>query len=206
MWARSTTITGNPQQMDEGMAYVRDTVMPEVQAMSGCVGLSMLGDRTTGRCIVTTAWADESSMHATEGMVHDLRARAAELMSGRPEVREWEIALLHRARDTPEGAFCRVVWTTGDPGGLDEMSSTFRMSLIPRIEENSGFCSTSLLIDRNSGMSATAVVFTDRQAADETWAANQSGREEMMRRAGREITDIGEFEVLLAHLRVPETV
>ena len=40
MYARSTTVRGNPDAVDEGIAYVRDTVMPAVQQMDGCVGLS----------------------------------------------------------------------------------------------------------------------------------------------------------------------
>ena len=30
MYARSTTVRGNPQAMDEGIAYVRDEIMPAV--------------------------------------------------------------------------------------------------------------------------------------------------------------------------------
>ena len=64
MYARSTTVRGNPKAMDDGIAYVRDTVMPTVQQMDGCIGLSMLADRDSGRCIVTTSWADADAMNA----------------------------------------------------------------------------------------------------------------------------------------------
>jgi len=33
--------------------------------MDGCIGLSMLVNRDTGHCIVTSAWRDEESMHAS---------------------------------------------------------------------------------------------------------------------------------------------
>ena len=45
MYARSTTVRGDPQSVDDGIAYVRDEVMPAVQQMDGCIGLSMLADR-----------------------------------------------------------------------------------------------------------------------------------------------------------------
>ncbi len=85
MYARSTTIRGNPQSMDEGIAYVRDTVMPAVQQMDGCVGLSMLADRESGRCIVTAAWEDEAAMRASADGVSTLREQAREVMGGEME-------------------------------------------------------------------------------------------------------------------------
>ena len=49
MYARTTTVRGDPSAMDEGIAHVRDVTWPELQHMSGCVGLSMLVERDAGR-------------------------------------------------------------------------------------------------------------------------------------------------------------
>ena len=80
MYARSTTVHGDPMKMDDGIAYVRDTVMPAIQQMAGSVGLSMLCDRESGQSVVTTAWADEGAMHDSESGVWDLRKRMAALL------------------------------------------------------------------------------------------------------------------------------
>ena len=77
MYARSTTIHADPQRIDAGIAHVRDEVMPAVQSMPGCIGLSMLCDRDTGRCIVTASWDSEEAMRATADSVHQMRQRAA---------------------------------------------------------------------------------------------------------------------------------
>ena len=114
MYARSTTVHGDPMKMDDGIAYVRDTVMPAIRQMAGCIGLSMLCDRESGRCIVTTAWRDEMSMHDTEGAVHDMRQRAAEMLGGRADVQEWEIAVMHRMHEAHNGACTRVIYGSGD--------------------------------------------------------------------------------------------
>ncbi len=206
MYARSTTIRGNPQSMDEGIAYVRDTVMPAVQQMDGCVGLSMLADRETGRCIVTTAWASAEAMHASAEGVRDIRQRAADVLGGQPEVNEWEIAVLHRMHETEQGACARVIWAEGDPGQLDRMLDTFRMGMIPRIEELPGFCSLSMLVDRQSGRTATAVTYDSRDAMERAREQGAAMREEFNRQMGSEITEVAEFDLVLAHLRVPETV
>jgi heme-degrading monooxygenase HmoA len=174
--------------------------------MDGCVGLSMLCDRDTGRSIATTAWQTEEAMHNSEGALHALRHRYADLMGGRPEVQEWEIAVLHRLHQAPDGACCRVIWSRGDPAEVQRVTDAFRMTLLPRMEELPGFCSVSLLVDRESGRSATAVVYESREAMNRATETARPMREEFNRQMGTEITEVAAFDLVLAHLRVPETV
>ena len=206
MYARSTTIYGDPMMLDDGVAYVRDTVLPAIRQMAGSVGLSMLCDRDTGRCIITTAWRDEMSMHDTEGAVHDMRQRAAELLGGHADVQEWDIAVMHRMHEAHNGACTRVIYGSIDMAKLDDVVSDMRMSLLPRMEELPGFCAVSHMIDRESGRSATAVTYDSR--ADMLAASDQAKalREEFTSGVGMEITGIAEFDLVLAHLRVPDMV
>ena len=46
MYARSTTIKAQPTSIDAGITHMRDKVMPALEAIDGCVGLSLL---VTGR-------------------------------------------------------------------------------------------------------------------------------------------------------------
>jgi len=206
MYARSTTTSGNPQSIDDAMAYMRDEVMPAVQAMDGCIGMSMLADRDSGRCIATTAWESEEAMHNSESGVHDMRMRYAEMMGASPEVQEWEIAVLHRKHNAPDGAACRVLWGRGDPANAEHMLDTFRMSLLPRLEELPGFCSVSMMINRDSGLSTSAVVYETRDAMQRATEMGRALREEFNQQMGSEITEVAEFDLAVAHLRVPETV
>ena len=207
MYARSTTVRGDPQYMDDAIAYIRDEVMPAMQQMSGCVGLSMLCDRESGRCIVTSAWADDTAMHATEESVRSMRSRSAEDMGGGDvAVDEWEIAILHRMREAPDGACTRVTWTRGDPATMDRITDTFRMALLPRLEDLDGFCSVSVLMNRQSGMCALAATYESRDAMERSREAVSAMRSQFTQELGLEVTEMAEFELALAHLRVPETV
>jgi quinol monooxygenase YgiN len=206
MYARSTTVRGDPMRLDDGIAYVRDEVMPAVQQMSGCVGLSMLCDRDSGRCIVTTAWADDSAMHATEEAVRPMRERLAEMYGGASEVNEWEIAVLHRTREAPDGACTRVTWTRGDPAEMDRMIDTFRMALLPRLDDLDGFCSVSAMVNRDNGMCALAATYESRDAMMRTRESVSAMRDEFTQQLGLDVMDIAEFELSVHHLRVPETV
>jgi heme-degrading monooxygenase HmoA len=206
MYARSTTVRGNPQSLDDAIAYLRDEVMPVAQEMDGCIGMSMMCDRDTGRCIATTAWETEEAMHNSEGGLHDMRRRYADMLGGTAEVQEWEIAMLHRVHHAPEGACCRLLWSSGNPDDAERVIDATRMTLLSRMEELPGFCSVSVLIDRERGRGATAVVYESREMMDRAVEQAKPLREEFNRLTGWEFTEIAEFDLALAHLRVPETV
>src|SRR5262249_43379681 len=61
VYARSTTIRAQPSSIDAGIAHVRDEVMPALRDVDGCIGVSLLVDRQSGRCIATTAWQSEDA-------------------------------------------------------------------------------------------------------------------------------------------------
>ncbi|RBY80559.1 hypothetical protein DQ238_08210 [Geodermatophilus sp. TF02-6] len=205
MYARSTTIRGNRQAIDEGIGYVRDEVMPAVQRMEGCVGLSMLTDRESGHCIVTTSWRDQEAMHASAEGVRPLRDRAAEVFGGQPEVHEWEVAVMHRVHEAHHGACTRVTWIRGDPDSMDRALDAYRMSLVPRLEDLQGFCNVSLMTHTAEGMAVTAVTYDSHQDMADTRQQARALRDEFAPALGVAVTDIAEFDLVLAHLRVPET-
>src|SRR3978361_192199 len=82
MYARSTTFRGDPAALDDGIAYTRDKVLPAVQQMDGCIGLSMLVDRGTGRCLVTTSWDAVDARHRSAEAVRGIRETAISTVHG----------------------------------------------------------------------------------------------------------------------------
>jgi quinol monooxygenase YgiN len=206
MYARSTTIRGNPQRVDDGITYVRNEVLPVMRHMDGFVGLSMLADREAGRCIMTSAWEDRRAMRSSAGQVHQMRVQMTGMFGGEPEVQEWEIAVMHRAHETHDGAWARLTWTRGDPAEADRTLDLYRSGTMPRIERMPGFCSLSLLVDRGSGLAVGTVTVDDRCALEDSREQARSLREESTRAMGREVIDVAEMELVLARLRVPETV
>jgi heme-degrading monooxygenase HmoA len=205
VYARSSTVRGLPERVDEGIAMVRDEVLPTLQSWEGFNGLSMLVDRESGGAIVTSAWADEAALRASAEQVGKLRDRFAEHFGARAEVREWEIAVLHRVRSTPAGAWARVTWTQADPGSVPQQVDFFRSGLVPEIERLEGFCGTSLLLDREAGLGVLTTAYADLDALHASRDAALGLREGAIRRMSAELVDVAEFEVVLAELRVPET-
>ena len=207
MYARTTTISADPQRLHEGVADVRDNVMPAVADMPGYTGLSMLCDRDSGRCIVTTGWRDEESMAASRDKVMQMRERAAQRFNSRDtEVQEWEIAVMHRLHNAGDEACARVLWSHLDPARTDETLDAFRSQIIPRMDEVPGFCSLSLLIDRQSGRGSLPTVYTDRAAMDASRDMMEAMRDGFTGQMGVMVTEEADFEVVMHSLRVPELV
>jgi len=205
MYARTTTVRGDPRAVDDGIAYVRDTVWPTLQGMSGCVGMSMLADRDAGRCIVTAAWATDEAMRASAESVRELRSSAAEVMRADAiDVAEWEIAALHRVHPAGDDACARVLWADVDPARADDLIDTFRMTLQSRMEELPGFRSVSLLVDRGMGQATMAITYESRDALVRSRQMGEAMREEFAAALGASVTEVAEFDLTVAHLRVPE--
>jgi hypothetical protein len=205
MYARTTTVRGDPGAVDEGIEYVRDAVWPMLQHMSGCVGMSMLADREAGRCIITAAWATEEAMQASAESVRDSRSKVAEVLrADSVDIQEWEIAALHRVHAAGPDACARVIWSEDYREPMDSMVDAFRMSLLPRMEELPGFCSVSLMIDRMTGRASAAVTYESRDALMRSRQMGAAMREDFATAMGARITEVAEFDLALAHLRVPE--
>lgn len=206
MYARSTTITGDPAALDRGIAYVRDEVMPAVTVMDDCIGLSTLVDRESGECIVTSSWKSVEAMTASDLHMTPLRRRGGEIMGGAPQVTVWEVAVMHRDHPAPEGACCRVVWMRLSSGDIDRGIELYRSSLLPEMGTLEGFCSASLLVNRDSGRACSTTTYDSREAMDASaqhaWAIREAG----VRDAGVDVVDVVECDLVLAHLRLPELV
>ncbi len=206
MYARSTTIRGNPQSMDAGIDFVRDELMPAVRGMDGCVGLSLLADRESGMCIVTTSWRDREAMQAGAEGVRPMRDREVQTFGGgQYEVQEWEVSAMHRRHEAHHGACARVTWIRGEPDGMDRAIDAFRMSLMPRLDDLAGFCSVSLMTHPAEGMGVSAVTYDTPEDMVENREGARALRDEFATRMGLAVTDVREFDLVLAHLRVPET-
>src|SRR4051812_16233797 len=205
MNARSTTFSGDPSALDDAISYVRDKALPAVRQMDGCLGLSLLVDRHTGRCIATTSWTDTDAMHRSADAMGSIRDTALTAAGGtEAEVEEWSIDVLHRRHFAPESAAVRVIRTRGPAGPLDRAIEGFRTIVVPRAEQLPGFCSTSLLVNHDLGRCAIATTYENRQTMSRAKGHAVAIREEYVDRMGMHVVDVAEYDLVIASLRVPE--
>jgi hypothetical protein len=204
MYARSTTIQAQPSSIDAGTAHVRDTVMPALEGIDGYTGLSLLVDRSSGRCIATTGWQSEEAMRASAEFIRPVRDRAAEVFGGRADIEEWEIAGLHRDHRSREGACVRATWVKVSPDQIDRGIDFHKTTILPALEELEGFCSASLLVDRASGRGVASAAFDSIEAKERNRDQLDRIRATGSREVAAQVIDQCDFELAIAHLRVPE--
>lgn len=206
MFARSSTIHAQAAMIDAGIAHVRDTVMPAMTHIDGFVGLSLMVDRETGKCIATSAWRAEGDMQDSADGVRAIRDGAAGAFGGTADVETWEVAVLHRAHHARTGTCVRATWSRSDPARMDEAIGVFKFGTLSRIEDLPGFCSASLLVNRTDGRAVVTVAYDDRDALDLSRQPGAVVRSETARETDLEVLEVAEFDLEVAHLHVPETV
>ncbi len=206
MFARSSTFRGDPAGLDEAIEYVRTDGMATLEQVDGFVGLSMMVDRRSGECIATTSWQSDDAMRASSDRLTAVRGRFGGMMQAPAKVQEWHIAIMHRAEAASAGKWCRVTWVRGEENNVGLSIELYRTALLPRIQELPGFCSASLLVDRVRDRMCTTSSFdsleTLQRSRDDAWMIREVG----ISAAGVDIMDAAEYELAIAHLRVPETV
>jgi heme-degrading monooxygenase HmoA len=175
--------------------------------MPGYVGIAMLCDREAGRCVATTTWDTAEAMRASGEAVAASRAQAVEMLGGgTPEVQEWEVVAMHRVHDTPPDGVVRLIWARGEQGQLDRIVDAWRTTIPPQLERMPGFCAVSVLADRDRMRAVSAVSYESREAMSRSADQALTLRDRFAATMGFDITDVEEFDVVLAHLRIPEMV
>jgi heme-degrading monooxygenase HmoA len=203
--ARTTTMQAQTSSIDDGISYMRDELTPALENIEGYVGMSLLVDRESGRCIITTAWESEDAVRASTDRAKELRSQAAERFGGEVEkIEEWEIGVLHRDHQSHEGACARVTWLKVPPDQANRAMNFYKSDVLPSLEDLEGFCSASMLMNHSSGRAVSTATFDSRDAMETNRDQAKELRNTRSREMGADVLDVGEFELAIAHLRVPE--
>jgi heme-degrading monooxygenase HmoA len=206
MRARSNSVQADPAMVDRLTAFARDDVAGMYRGMPGFVGISMLADRESGRCIITTSWESDEAMRASDERADASRQEALTMIGGADfQVETWDVGVVHRMHEIPEGACARVVWARGGMG-MEEALDAWRSTVLPALEGMPGFCSVSVLVDRAAKRAVACNVYDSREALEGNAPTSADVRERFRAATGMTVDDIATFDVTLAHLRVPETV
>ena len=196
--ARTATFSGRPDTIDAGVDYLRNEAVPAILGMR-CIGMSVLADRQSGLCIVTTAWETRVAMRASVNKIRPIRERIAKTLAGMVEVEEWEIASMHRRQGSEHPTCAKVTWLRLGPEGADQLIADFSSEVLPALNAIRGFCSASLLVNREWGRAAVSAAYDGPEAMDRRINRADGGHD-----VGANIIDTRSFDLVMPHLRVPD--
>jgi len=201
VYSRSATYKGRPESIEDGFAFLSNEAAPAIMGMPNCIGMSVIADRKTGYCVVTTAWPTTATMHASVSKIRPIRERAAKILGGAAEVEEWEVAAMHRRYTAPEAGRVRVTWLRVEPGGGDATVGDFTTAVLPALGNVRGFCGASLLLNREWGRAVISIACDSDDAVDRlpTRMLRPDGS-----RVGSGTIEVVDFDLVLPHLRVPD--
>jgi hypothetical protein len=89
---------------------------------------------------------------------------------------------------------------------VDQAIESVKTTSLPAAEALEGFCSASLMVNRATGRAVLSATYDSRDAMVRTREQASTLRTSGTQQADAQVTDVAEFELALAHLRVPEMV
>lgn len=206
MFFRSTVIDADPRRIDDGIHFVRDEVVPFVGRFDGNLGVLMLVNRVTGRTVVTTAWGSAPALRDSLDALGVVRSQTARLLGGEARVEQWEVPELHRVRHTEPGMGDRSTRVQVVPADMDLLIDTYRTTSVPALSLVPGFCSTTLMVDRASGIAVSSVTFESRDAMEDSRRQAAEIRRASLEKAHARAIEVLEAQLVVADLRIPDEV
>jgi hypothetical protein len=204
MFVRSTVIDTEPGRIEEGIALVRDRVIPLISEIEASLGMTMLVDRDSGRTVTNSMWGTRAGMEGSVRLTTSVRDEAALLLGGAALVEQWEVAELYRVRRAEPGFATRSTRLEFDPGDAEHVVDIYRTTSVPALALLGGFASAWLLVDPGSGKGVSHVTFVDRASMEDSRPAAAEIRRTSVDKAHARATEILETELVLAELHLPD--
>jgi heme-degrading monooxygenase HmoA len=100
-FARVNQLYGDPGRLEEGIAFVRDRVLPNLTKQRGYQSLLVGVNRMTGRVIVTSNWRTAEDRAASDAAVAGQRGEAARILrANQVDVILFEVAFIEIKQPT----------------------------------------------------------------------------------------------------------
>jgi heme-degrading monooxygenase HmoA len=98
--ARVVTLQAPPDRLEEGIRRFQEEEVPQVRALTGCKGASLLVNRASGEFVVMTFWATAAAQQASNAALAPRRAQFASDLGATqpPAVAVYDIAVQNQAR------------------------------------------------------------------------------------------------------------
>jgi heme-degrading monooxygenase HmoA len=202
MFARYTTVRGDPSKIDAAIDLVDGATRTSVEATEGNLGFGVLADTKGGRLIGASYWDSAESMRASEAPLAATRASAAAALGGEASIERFEVTLGFRHSIPGRGAVVRLSHLEVDPARVDEAISLMHEETAPRVKGADGLCSVQQLLDRETGAGMIVTTWENQAAVEAFWPVAEQLRARAGDRVGVRFDDLDTYTMIRTTVRL----
>ena len=202
MFARYTTVRGEPDKIEAAIEYVDGEARAAVEATAGNLGFAVLADLAGGRLIGASYWDSRESMTSAESALAETRTRAASTAGGELSMERFEVVVGFRHSIPSRGALARLSRFQVEPARVDEAITSIGEESVPRVKGADGLCSFQLLLDRDTGSGMVVSSWENKAAADAFWPTAEQLRARATERAGVRFVDVADYTMIRTSVRL----
>lgn len=164
------------KNIDDGVAYLREKVMPTIDGLSGFRGLGASADRAGEILGVLSLWETEGDREASFEALSSARREATDIVGGELTLESLEQLVTEVGSAPPsEGSWLEMRSLEMEPDDIDHNLADFKASVLPLIKANPGFQGLRVLMDRATGTGTVGSVWSD-EASMRNHSADAEGR------------------------------
>jgi heme-degrading monooxygenase HmoA len=199
MYTRLLTFT-NATDIDAGVDYLAEEVMPVLDGQRGFRGVSASGDRSAAVLTILSLWDTEADRSASDSALGKARDEAVKRVGGSLEIENFEQTVQSVVRPPVKGCQLNIARVRMEPASIDANIEWFKDQVLPQISSQPGFCALRNMVDRQTGRAITGSVFVDRESADAS-LANMPARRSAAEARGVTFEDISQREILISVIK-----
>lgn len=183
MYARLILLTG-VQDIDGGVAYLKETGLPALREQNGYQGVSAAADRSAGLLGVLSLWATAADRDASTSALANLREEARDKLAQDMTVETLDQLAVQIDRRPEVGNRALVTQVSMDPSRVKDIAEAFKSEVAPQISSQPGFRSLRLLINPGTGEGRVSSIWDDEKSLNAALEATQKLRSETASRLG----------------------
>jgi glycosyltransferase involved in cell wall biosynthesis/heme-degrading monooxygenase HmoA len=199
MYTRLLNFTG-ATDIDGGVAYLRDEVLPVLNAQHGYRGVTASADRAGRLLGILSLWESESDRAASDSALGKARQEAVKIAGGTLTVENYEQVVAEVKKPPAVGCSLIVTRLSMDPASVDDNIAFFKNDIVPQITAQPGFCALRNMVDRQTGRGVVGTVWEDREAM-EAYDAGMAERRAPAASRGITFDETTYREILLADMK-----
>lgn len=199
MYTRVVTFTG-AKNIDGGIAFLRERVVPILNEQKGYGGLSASVDRSGGVLGVLSLWETEADRDASDSALAKQRQEGLDIVGGELTVETFEQLVAEVSSPPVAGSALMVTRIGMDPAKIDENLAFFKSEIVPRIKATPGFLALRQMMDRKTGRGIVGSAWVDQDAMKTAAADAQARRQEGVAR-GVEFGEVSYREIVFVDPR-----